>query len=223
MEDLINALVGGAAEQGGQGQNSADQLADLLGGMLSGGAGTGASGGGGLLESILGGSGGSQSEGALDMGGILGAIMGGSSGGPSVSQDSFLAPIVNALADKIGISPEIASMVVSFLVSKLLSGMSGSAGSTSGASPGAPAAQDDLDLDHLLTAMRSGEPVDTDYIKTSGMSEELAQQTGMDPETAAASLQEAFALLGGQMGSGVEAAPPAKPQLDGLDHLLDTW
>jgi hypothetical protein len=157
------------------------------------------------------------------MGDLLGAILGGAGASSSTGQHSFLEPVVDALAEKIGISPEIASVVVTFLLGKLMSGITGSGAPGALDSSDAPATHDDLELDHLLTAMRAGEPMDADLIETSGMSEELAEQTGLDPETATASLQEAFSLLGGQMGRVDEPTAPAEPDLDGLSNLLDTW
>jgi hypothetical protein len=57
------------------------------------------------------------------------------------------------------------------------------------------------------------------------MSDELARQTGLDSETAEASLQEAFNLLGGQIvdGGPPQEAGPDAVQLDGIEDILKNW
>jgi hypothetical protein len=82
-------------------------------------------------------------------------------------------------------------MVLTFAITQLLSG-----GKRGGASTG----QGGLDLDDLMVRAASGEGLDTDYIQSTGMADELAQQTGLDSDTAARSLQEALQMMGGQMG-----------------------
>jgi hypothetical protein len=124
-----------------------------------------------------------------------------------------LGPIVAGLAEKLGLSPQIAQMVVTFVLSKLLSGHSSKAGVL------ADEGQPGLDLDHLMERMGSGEGLDAGYFESTGMTQELAEQTGLDPDTAARSLQEVFGALGG----GAAPAPPeepAEPDLSGLGGLL---
>jgi hypothetical protein len=55
------------------------------------------------------------------------------------------------------------------------------------------------------------------------MAEELAQQTGMDSNTATESLQQAIGLLGGQLSAGRSKPQPSQPKQGGLDGLLDSW
>lgn len=214
LDDILNAFLGGGVSQKGQTPASDDPLAEMLqgilGGAMGGGSGMGSSSGigagdpmGGLLESILGGGMG-QTSGA--QGGISG--IGGATG-----MDSLLAPLADALAKKLGLPPEIAMMVVSFLGAKLLSGAQ--PGSTSKAKPGrSPAGRgaQALDLDSLLETMGN----DKD------MAKDLARQTGLDQATAERSLQEAIGMIGG----GQEARKPRpsnRPSGGSLDSLLDSW
>ncbi|MHC5035462.1 MAG: hypothetical protein ACYTFZ_10545, partial [Planctomycetota bacterium] len=115
--------------------------------------------------------------------------MGGSSTNTGTS--AMLAPMTDALAKKLGLPPEIAQMVLTFAITRLLSG---------GKRGGASASQGGLDLDDLMVRAASNEGIDTDYIQSTGMADELAQQTGLDSDTAARSLQEALQMMGGQMG-----------------------
>ncbi len=71
-----------------------------------------------------------------------------------------------------------------------------------------------IDLGSLLTAL-SGSASGERYLHSSGLAQELAQETGLDEQTAAHSLQQAMALLAqrGQTGAMDEAAPaPARPR-----------
>ena len=76
MEDILKAIVGGAAAQPGGAQSSGDPLADLLGGILGGGMTPGGGGqpGGDPFESFQGGGAGSIAD--AGMGGLLESILG---------------------------------------------------------------------------------------------------------------------------------------------------
>jgi hypothetical protein len=186
FDDLMNSMLSGAESGSDQAGPDADQLADLLGGLLGGSAGQQGGDAGDLLAGLLGGG---SSGGSGDFGGLLGAVMGG--GGAEAGVGSLLAPVTDQLAQKLGIPPETAQMVVVFVVGKLLSGrMRG----------GAAAGQGDVDLDDLLARMGGDRGLDADYLQSTGMVDELSQQAGLDSETAAKGLQEAFEMLGGQLG-----------------------
>ena len=116
---------------------------------------------------------------------------------PRVSNQggSFLTPLVSSLAEKLGLPGEVAQMVVSFAVDKLFAGAQGRAMSPSRSGGDA---LDSQDLNELLAQMESGRGVQTDLLESSGMVAELSEQTGLDADTAAASLQEVFGMLGGQ-------------------------
>jgi hypothetical protein len=144
-------------------------MGSLLGGLLGGGSG-GAS---------------NTSSGGLDIGSLLGGLLGGgqSSAAASTSSNSPLAPIIDALAKKLGISPQIASVVVSLVLSKMAAGQTGSRGVG-------------INLDELAGNMGA----------STGMVEELVQQTGLDHETASRSLTTALNMMGSQASSDVTAA-----------------
>lgn len=229
LQDLLGGILGGGAAP----QQPAGGIGDLLEGILGGGTApqqrsTSPAGGGmgDLLEAILGGGGSPQqrsSAPAGGLGGLLETILG---GGGGLGSNSFLAPIIEGLAEKLGLPPAMAQMVVGFVLNKLLSGGLGGGMAPSPAEPsggrGLPPAQPQgYDLDHLLDAMGSGQQVDPAYLRSSGMADELAQQTGLDPRMAERSLQEVFDMLGGQVAT--ERRQVRQPTPGSLDSLLDTW
>jgi hypothetical protein len=183
IEDLFKAISGDAGSQPG-GQAEGDPLADLLGGLLGGGTSPGAAD----LAEVLGGGSPSQEGGMAD---ISGAVLGG--GGAGMDSNAFLAPIVDGISRKLGLPPDVAQMVVAFVIGKLLSGQSG---------PGAATQPEGLDLGNLLNRMGSGQGLAAADLQSTGMHEELAQQTGLDADTATRSLQEVFQMLAGQLGGG---------------------
>lgn len=220
MEDLLGSLLGGAEHDPEEHQGSGDPLSDLLGGMLGGGSSGGEGDLGGLLEGMLGGGatggsgdmgglleglvgGGGQQGAAGGMGDIFGALLGGGSSTATTGAGSFLAPIISGVAEKLGLSPQIAQAIVGFVMGKLFAGRLGG-----GEVPGAvaegdmPAGQAGLELDQIVQQLGSGQGLDTTYLRSTGMPEELAAQTGLDPETATAGIQEVFNLLGGQLSGG---------------------
>jgi hypothetical protein len=182
MEDLFKALSSDEGSQPG-GQAEGDPLTDLLGGLLGGGT---SSSGAADLAQVLGGGNPPQGGGMAD---ISGAMLGG--GGAGMNSNALLAPIVDAISNKLGLPPDVAQMIVSFVVGKLLSGQPG---------PGAATQPGGLDLGNLLNQLASGQGIDTSYLQSTGMHEELAQQTGLDTDTATRGLQEVFQALSGQVG-----------------------
>ena len=230
MEDLLKRILGDADSEAPGRQAGADPLADLLRGILGGGAaaqaGRGQPSGTGLPDLLGGILGGGQGADGFGLDDILGGILGG--GGANITANPFLAPIVQGLADKLGLSPAIAQTVVGFAISKLLPALLGAAGAqASGAPPRrttkrrrgkTPAPADSLDLDHLLEQMGSGEALQPAYLRSTGMVEELTQQTGLEEDVALQSLQQVFGLFGAQMGRSEPPQPKSR-----LDHLLDTW
>ena len=148
-----------------------------------------------MLGGLLGGVGGAQGSGGI--GSLLGALLGG--GGAGAQAGSPQAPMVSGLAEKLGLPPEVAQMVVSFVLDKLLSGAMGRDAVAASRSGGATLAGPDLD--DLVAQMSRGEGIDVGLLESTGMTAELSEQTGLDPDTAAASLQEVFGMLGSQMGA----------------------
>ncbi|RME43476.1 MAG: hypothetical protein D6791_15325, partial [Chloroflexi bacterium] len=131
----------------------------------------------------------------------------------------------NGVAEKLGLPPAIAQMMVAFVVGKLMSGlMSGGGPLEAGAGSRQPAGQQGFDLDGLLEQMGSGSGLDPNYLQETGMPEELSRQTGLDPDTATMGLKEVLEMLGGALG-GQQPGSQKRGQgpQGGLDHLLDTW
>jgi len=217
LADLLGGILGGVEPQQARGgQSAAGGLPDLLGGILGGADGKVDLGDiAGILGGILGGGGATPGRTQPSQGG-LGGILGGAS---SLGANSFLAPIINELAERLGLPPAIANAVVSFVLGKLLSGSLGRAGA---ASPGAiaPSQPQGLDLDHLLETVGTGGQFEPGYLRSTGLVAELAQQTGIDQSTAMQSLQEVLGKLGGQLAAG---RAPRKAKASDLDHLLDEW
>ncbi len=197
MDDLMNALnQDGPQKPPKSGQPSSGQesgqmdLGSLLGGMAAGG---GQQGGGqmdlgGLLGGLMGGGG--SAQGGDPLAGLLGGLMGGGSGSSGMGGpfDALAGP----LAEKLGISPQIASMVIMFLANALLGGK---AGSRSGAVDSNAAA----DLSDVVTMLNSGQ-ADSRALQGNQLVQDLSQETGLDQETAARSIGALADMLGGQQG-----------------------
>jgi len=195
MSGLLGALMGGGAPAGGQ---EAPDMSGLLGALMGGGAPAGgqeAPDMSGLLGALMGGGAPPSSQQAGGMSGLLGALMGGSQA--SGSAPSPLTSIVVGLAEKLGLPPQIAELVVGFVLNKLLSGSRGAAqvASRSGVEVAV-----DPDMETILTRVNSGQEVDGELLASTGMTAELAQQTGLDPEKAEASLQKVLSMLSGKTG-----------------------
>ena len=182
VADLVGGLLGG---QGGSGQ--ANQMADLVGGLLGGQSSSPAStpaGGQGGLGNML---------------GLLETVIGSGQSGiasQGVSNDpimSMLQPFINQLAEKVKISPALATIVISFVVHKMLSHHP-----TSGRD------STQFNLDDLL----SNGSLSAETLQSSGMVKELAKATGMNEQAATRSLDAAFSLLGGT-AQQVATAPKA--------------
>ncbi|MEZ4513184.1 MAG: hypothetical protein R3C62_15060 [Chloroflexota bacterium] len=223
MEELLKVILGGGdapAQQSGQ-----DPLADLIGAVLGGGAAQPAPEPqplpsssdplSELIKGVLGGEpGAEQSSSGSTIIDILGSILGG--GRPGGQNNSFLQPIAEALADKLGISPQVALIVINLAITLLLSRRKEQAAeaapSDSARRGGTSGQQDGFDLDDLL---------DKNYLQATGATTQLARQTGMSEDQATESLQEALLLLNRQTQSATGRR--AARQKSGLDHLLDSW
>lgn len=192
LDDLLNSMMGGAGAQSGD-QAGADPLADLLGNLAGGGASSGGGDVSDLLGNLLGAG---PSQGAGGVGGLIDFMMNAESA--DVGPGSPLAPIVEGIAQKLGLPPQMAQLIVTFLLGKLLSGASG--GGAAGAGGAGLTSAGGLDLNDLLGRLGSGQGLDADYVRATGLAEELSQQTGLDSDTATRGLQEALRMLGGQLG-----------------------
>ena len=200
------------------GQGDTDPLAQLLQGLSGGQSGFSA----GTSQVPGGGAGG--------LGDILTAIMGG--GSSAMQSNSLLAPIVDALAAKLNIPPQLAQAVVAFVLGKLLGGreLPGTAGSQAYTPPAAtPTQGPGLDavvrkmnrgqrvgmaspsraanLEEVVQRMNSGQRVRKTDVRGTGLGRELAAHTGLDRATAEAGVQEVLNALAGELGT----APSPRP------------
>jgi len=162
---------------------------------------------GSLLQGVLGGTGapGAAAEpssgGATGLGDVLGSIMGG--GSSTMASDSFMAPIVDSLAGKLGLPPQIVQAVVAFVMGKLLDNRLQSGVAEWGASPPSGTARaQGATLEDVRQKMNTGRRVTKTDIRSSGLAKELSAYTGLDRATAEASLQEVLNQLGGELGEG---------------------
>ena len=213
MEDLLNAMMSGAGEEAGdEGQND-DPRAGIPGSMLGGSRGGQAGAMGGLMQALLGGGLGAGAQGS-GMESIMGALLGGGDGSV-MANNPLVEPMAEALVEKLGLSQETAETVAGFALSKLLSGLLGGSATHGGRSARTESNQ-------IMSQLRSGEGIDPGYLSSTGMTQELVDQTGLDPETAERSLQEALEKLGRRMLPGSRPAPQQDPDLSqGLDGLIN--
>jgi len=195
LGDLFGALTGEQGNSSGQPSAGQDPLSSLLGGLLGGQSG----GGQGSMSQALGGLlGGGQSNRLGNVLGVLEGVLNANApvgqaaqsaipGGNVAANDptmQMLTPVVDGLAAKMNISPQIAMIVVTFVVHQLLSSHPAS-GRTSMIDPGA-----------LQQQVNSGQGVSHAYLQSSGLVNQIVQQTGLDPQTATKSLKTVFDMLG---------------------------
>jgi hypothetical protein len=175
MTDLIGSLLGGGSAPSGGSSQQSDGLTDMLGGLLggSGGQSQGQQSGLGGMMNLL--------EMFTGAGGQSGVGQSALSGNPL---GGLLQPLVKPLAEKLNISPEIATVVISFVLQKLLSHHP-----TSGRD------STQFNIDDLFGQLGEGK-LDPAIIRNSGMVEELSRTTGLDKAQAQKSLNTAFAMVG---------------------------
>jgi hypothetical protein len=229
MAEILGGILGGSAGPSSRSPMPSQGQSDPLGGLLEGILGGGRSSApipspqqgdplGGLLEGILGG--GSSSTPAPSSGGIM-DILGSVLGGGSKANN----PIANLLAEKLGISPVIANMIVSYFMAKLMSGKvghmipSGGTGGGISARPVQTQQDDGLDLDDLFDIMDEDESAVRTHLSNSSMPKELAKYADIDENTATKGLEELVKIIGGQR----RHPQPVTPQKANLKGLLDNW
>jgi uncharacterized protein YidB (DUF937 family) len=191
MEDILKMLVN-SRQQGGSSNSpdNQDPMGALVGSLLGGGSSGNQDALGGLVGSLLGGgqpqAGGNQqpASGLSGMMGLLENVIGGSSTGANDPIMGLLQPYIAPLAKKANISPEIATIVVSYVVHQLLAHHP-----TSGRDSTA------FNFEDMFQQMGSGR-IDQNMLQSSGMVKELAARTGLDEATAAKSLELGFTLVG---------------------------
>jgi hypothetical protein len=180
LSEVLGGLMGGAQQSASQ-QGGGDMLSGVLGGLLGGGQG-GNSGDQmlGALEQIIGGRPGQGqtlgvNQGAMNMGGMNDPVM------------MMVQPIVNQLAAKAKIPPQIATVVVSIAVHYLLS----SHPSTSTKAP--------MNLGSFMQELSSGN-VSPDTLHNTGMVKDVMEATGLDQQKAQSSLSTMFGMLASHLG-----------------------
>ncbi|MFZ5858205.1 MAG: hypothetical protein ACOYZ6_15370 [Chloroflexota bacterium] len=215
MTELLGGLLGGSGTAGsGQTDAMAGMLGNLLGGGQSQPSGTNQQADAleGMLGDLLGGSGQSQTgRQQSSLGGMMSLLemFTGAGGQSGLGQSSMMGgnplmgliqPLVEPLAKKLKISPELAMIVVSFVLQKLLAHHP-----TSGRD------STQFDLDDLFNQVGSTGKINPSMLQTSGMVEELSRVTGMDEATATKSLNTAFTMVSNRalQAAGQTTAKPA--------------
>jgi hypothetical protein len=197
MEDILKVLVN-SRQQGSSSQPQADPMADLIGNLLGGGQPS-------MMQQNQMPQ--EQSGGLGNMMGLLEMFMGGNNQQQANPMNQMgnnpimmlLQPFVGKLAKKMNIPPEIAMIVVSFVVHKLLSHHP-----TSGRD------SNSFDLDDMFKQMSSGK-IDPNILQNSGMINELSRTTGLDQATAAKSLETAFSMFGKPVKAGLKSSTSKSP------------
>ncbi len=199
LGQLVGGLLGGAPQGGVQQQAPAQQSGggDMLGQLVGGLLGGGAQQAGGYQQSYqpTAGNSGDMLLGALE------SIVGGQPGtgqALSMNQGNFnlgasspvmmlLQPVVNQVAGKLNISPQIATVVASIALHYLLS-------SHPSTSPNAP-----LNLGSVMQQMAAG-GVSQGTLRNSGMLQDVMSATGLNKQQALQTLETTL----GAMGAGVQ-------------------
>lgn len=209
LGDLLGSLLGGAGGGAGAGAAGGD-MTDLLGSLMGGGASSGGSSSqGNDLGGLLGGTGGGQTEasggglgdllgglmGGGGMGGLLGGLLGGGSDQMSFGGGGGASlPFAGALAEKLGISEQMASMLIMGAIGLLTSSMAKkrSAG--------------------LSGEVNFNDVTDPDFIRSSGVAGQLSGRMGISEDEAVYGLQQTMNLMaaGGQPAPQAQKAPAKK-------------
>ena len=188
LSQVLGGLMGGGQQAPAPQQAAGgDMLSQALGGILGGGAQGGNQGDQmlGMLEQVIGGTPGS---GQLGMNQGLAANMGGM-GGMEMNNPimMMLQPVVNQVAAKANISPQIATVVASIALHYLLS----SHPSTTNQAP--------MNLGNVMQQLASSGGINQATLKQSGMVNDVVQATGLNKQDAMGSLSAVFNMLGGQV------------------------
>lgn len=168
-DDFMDLLSGKGDSAGGSGSQDAAGMDDLLGSLLGGGAQGGAGGLGGLLGGLMGGGGGDPMS------------FGGGGGGMSL-------PFAGTLAEKLGISEQMANMLIMGAIGLMTSSMAKNRSSGRGG---------EVDL-NLMS--------DPDFIRSSGVAGRLSSQMGISEDDAILGLQQTMGMM---VAGGAAAKKPA--------------
>lgn len=193
MQDLMNALMQGASGAPQQSGGGNDALSQMLGGLMGGSQQGGGAPAGqmlGALEQIIGGQPGSGQPLSPNQG----TAMNMGAAGMNDPIMMLLQPVVNQLAAKANISPQIAMVVASIAVHYLISSHPSSGGNGS------------LNLGSVMQELSSGS-ISASTLHDSGMVNDVMQATGLSKQESVKSLNATFGALGahvqgGQLGGG---------------------
>ncbi len=152
-------------------------MANLFGELM--GAAMGAGKSNPLVDGILGGN--------SPLSGILGMVMG--QGSPTSTTQNLIAPVVQGVAQKLGLPPAIAGIATAFVVSKL----SGQSAGSGGGGMGGP-------LAGLLDQVAGGQQIDAKALSAHPMAKELAGIAGLKEDVAASGIQSVLSGLINQVG-----------------------
>ena len=187
LSGVLGGLMGGGAQQQAmpQQQGGADMLSGMLGGLMGGGqqqAMQPQSGGDmmlGMLEQIIGGQPGQGQQ--------LGISQMGSMGGMNNPIMGLLQPVVNQVAERLNMSPQIVTVVASIAMHYLLS-------SHPSTSPQAP-----MNLGSVMQQLGRSGNLSQGMLRNSGMVNDVMQATGLNKQDAVRSLDATFGVLGSQV------------------------
>ena len=133
-----------------------------------------------------GGSSGTSGAGGFPWGDIVSTVLGAGLGG--VASNTVLAPIINQIAQRFNIPPQIAQMVVAFAIAHLVQAhLQGGAGQTQNGN---------FRVNEVVNGMGAPGGLSTTFLNQTGMPHELADRTGLDAATSTQALQYAFNALG---------------------------
>jgi len=133
--------------------------------------------------------------------GLLGNMLGGGQSGITASSNPLVGGIASTLAQKLGISESVAGMIVGAAVSLLLQSLQKRTVARQAPGEGIalpPEALEAPELGDILKTLGGG--TSGSRLATSRTTAQIAEQAGIDEETAEQGLQEAFRLLAGQFG-----------------------
>lgn len=209
----LGDLLGMMGEGGEQPEQPAPQtgggLGDLLG--MLGGAGAqpqqpAPQTGGGLgdLMGMLGGAGAAQpAQSGNLLGGLLGGVLGGGSQtGITASSNPLVGGIASVRSQKLGISESVAGMIVGAAITLLLQSLQKRAVARQAPGEGIALPAEAMEAPELGDVLKTlgGSGTSASRLATNRATAQIAEQAGIDQETAEQGLQEAFRLLSGQFG-----------------------
>jgi hypothetical protein len=104
-----------------------------------------------------------------------------------------------------GLPPALAETVVGFVLSRLLGGQASGTGFPSQGNRLGMDSGGGSELSGVIERLSSGQGADARYLHSTGMPQQLAEQTGLDLHTATGSLQHVFDILASAMGPGQQS------------------